>query len=127
MALKLSNNAISSLASSITASDTSIALKAGDGAKFPTLGAGDYHPATISKPDGSLEIVRVTARSGDTLTVTRAQEGTTALSFAAGSIIEVRLTAATVEEINTITSSEVTTALGYDPLNSALALSIALG
>ena len=93
MGLKLSNNAISTLASGITAASTSIALATGTGSKFPTLGAGDYFPATIAKPDGTFEIVRVTARSGDTLTVTRAQEGTTALSFNAFSMIELRLTA----------------------------------
>lgn len=96
MELKLSNNAISTLASGIAAGATSISLASGTGSKFPTLGAGDYFPATISKPDGSFEIVRVTARSGDTLTVTRAQEGTTALAFDANSLIELRLTADTV-------------------------------
>jgi hypothetical protein len=119
MALKLSNNAISSLLSAITADSTSIILKSGDGAKFPSLGAGDYFPATLSKSDGSLEVVRVTGRSGDTLTATRAQEGTTALSFSAGALIELRLTAATVEDINTITSLKVTTALGFTPLDAA--------
>lgn len=96
MALKLTNNAISQLASSITPAETSITLKAGAGSKFPTLGAGDYFPCTISKADGTFEIVRVTARSGDTLTVARAQEGTTALAFDANSLIELRLTADTV-------------------------------
>jgi len=95
MGLKLTNNAISQLASSVTTADTSIALKTGDGSKFPTLVAGDYFPATISKPDGTFEIVKCTARSGDTLTVTRAQEGTTALAFTAGTLIELRLTAET--------------------------------
>lgn len=92
MGLKLSNNAISTLASGITAASTSIALATGTGSKFPTLAAGDYFPATISNNSG-FEIVTVTARSGDTLTVTRAQEGTTALSFNAFSMIELRLTA----------------------------------
>lgn len=96
MGLKLSNNAISQLASSITSAATTITLKAGDGSKFPTLSAGDYHPATLSKADGSVEIVKVTARSGDVLTVTRAQEATTALAFDANSLIELRLTADTV-------------------------------
>lgn len=95
MGLKLSNNAISTLASGITAASTSIALATGTGSKFPTLAAGDYFPATISNNSG-FEIVTVTARSGDTLTVTRAQEGTTALSFSAGNLIELRLTADTV-------------------------------
>jgi len=105
VALKLSNNAISRLASAITAGATSISVASGEGAKFPTLGAGDYFPATLSKADGSYEIVNVTARSGDTLTATRGQEGTTALSFSAGTLIELRLTAATVEDINTWTQS----------------------
>ena len=95
MGLKLANNAISTLASGITAASTSIALATGTGSKFPTLAAGDYFPATISKSDGTFEIVTVTARSGDTLTVTRAQEGTTALAFDANSLIELRLTADT--------------------------------
>lgn len=110
MGLKLSNNAISTLASGITGASTSIALAAGDGSKFPTLGAGDYFPATISKPDGTLEIVRVTARSGDTLTVTRAQEGTTALAFDAGSLIELRLTAAIVEALENSYDKQTITA-----------------
>ena len=96
MGLKLSINAISQLASSITAAATSVTLKTGDGAKFPALGAGDYFQCTISKPDGTFEIVSVTARSGDTLTVTRAQEGTTATAFLVGSLVELRLTADTV-------------------------------
>ena len=97
MGLKLTNNAISVLASGIAAGATSIALAAGTGSRFPTLGASDYHPATISKPDGTFEIVKVTARSGDMLTVTRAQEGTTALSFNAGDLIELRITASTID------------------------------
>lgn len=99
MGLKLANNAISVLASGITTGATTITLAAGTGSRFPSLGAGDYHPATISKPDGTFEIVKVTARSGDTLTVTRAQEGTAALSFAAGSIVEVRLTVQTLYDL----------------------------
>jgi hypothetical protein len=111
MGLKLSNNAISQLASAITASDTLITLNSGDGSKFPTLGSGDYHPATISKPDGTFEIVKVTARSGDTLTVTRAQEGTTALSFTQNCIVELRLTAETIAEFENRTISTTAEAI----------------
>lgn len=109
MALKLSNNAISRLASAITADATSISLAAGTGSRFPTLGVGDHHPATLSKSDGSFEIVKVTARSGDTLTATRAQEGTTALSFDADSLIEIRITAGTFDSITGLdTSNDLT-------------------
>lgn len=107
MGLKLSNNAISRLASNLTSSGTSISLVPGDGALFPILGAGDYFPATLSKADGTIEIIKVTARSSDTLTVTRAQEGTAAQAFNANDRIEVRLTAATVETINTLADNSV--------------------
>lgn len=60
---------------------TSIVLSSGDGANFPSTFAynvvwwnsTDY---TAPEDDPSVEIVRVTARTSDTLTVTRAQEGT---------------------------------------------------
>lgn len=62
------------------ASATSVVLIGGDGGKLPAVpfnvvwwNATDYpDPAD----DPAVEIVRVTARSTDTLTVTRAQEGT---------------------------------------------------
>lgn len=125
MGLKLSNNAISRLASAIASGDTSISVASGEGAKFPTLGAGDYFPATLSKSDGSYEIVNVTARSGDTLTAVRAREGTTALDFDANALIELRLTALTIETItakldgiapgatNVTDTSQLTNGAGY--------------
>jgi hypothetical protein len=68
------------------ASDTSIALTAGHGARLPQPSTDgefnitwwnftDYPNPT---DDPNKEIVRVTARSTDTLTVTRGQEGITA-------------------------------------------------
>ncbi|AFN39129.1 tail fiber protein [Burkholderia phage BcepMigl] len=92
MALKLSNNSVSKLASSLTAGATSLAVLPGEGAKFPTLAAGDWFPLTVVKSDGSLEIMRCTARTTDTLTVSRAQEGTAALAFSAGDRVELRFT-----------------------------------
>lgn len=100
MGLKLSNNAISRLASGIAAGDLSLTVTAGEGARFPVLGVGDYFPATIRRrSDDELEIVRVTARSSDTFTIERAREDTTALAFIAGDIIELRLTVATFDDI----------------------------
>lgn len=101
MGLKLSNNAISRLASGITNSDITISLTPGSGALFPALTAGDWFPATIVKANGTLEIVRVTGRSVDVLTVTRAQESTTAKAFNAGDMIELRLTAGAIATIET--------------------------
>ncbi|MBB3947051.1 hypothetical protein GGQ73_003015 [Rhizobium skierniewicense] len=96
MGLKLSNNAVSSLSASITAAATSLAVQGADAGKFPVLAAGDWCPATIIDAAGNMEIVRVTARNGSTLTVTRAQEATTAKAFATGSRIDVRLTAGSI-------------------------------
>lgn len=95
MGLKLKNDAVSRLASGISSSDTSITLLPGTGLLFPTLSSGDYFPATLIKVDGSREIVKVTARSTDVLTVVRAQEGTVAQTFNANDRIELRLTAET--------------------------------
>ena len=99
MPIKLANNSSGTLATAINASDTGIALTTGDGVDFPTLGSGDYFYATITSTQGTQEIVKVTARSGDSLTVVRAQEGTTAAGFAVGSRFELRVTAQSVEDL----------------------------
>ena len=96
MPVILKNNAFGFLQSAISNSDTSLVLQSGYGANFPSLGAGDYFYTTISPTSGASEIVKCTARSGDSLTVVRAQEGTSALAFSAGSRIELRVTAQSV-------------------------------
>jgi hypothetical protein len=93
MGIQLKNNAVGYLATAISASDTGAVLQTGNGASFPALGAGDYFYATLESTGGAMEVVKVTARSGDSLTIARAQEGTTAQSFAAGSRFELRVTA----------------------------------
>ena len=98
MPIKLANNSSGTLATAISASDTGISLTTGDGAEFPTLSAGDYFYATITSSGGTQEIVKATARSGDSLTVVRAQEGTSAAGFAAGARFELRVTAASIQE-----------------------------
>jgi hypothetical protein len=92
--LKLTNNAIGRLTAGMSAVDTTATLVSGNGALFPTLGVGEFFPATIIRAsDLAREIVKVTARSTDVLTVARAQEGTSALVFIAGDRVELRLTA----------------------------------
>lgn len=99
--LKLANNAISRLSAGISDVATNVSVMPGDGAKYPALTAGQYFPATfIRASDGAVEIVKVTARATDVLTIVRAQEGTAALTLLASDRIEVRLTAATfIDEI----------------------------
>lgn len=98
MAIKFTNNASGVLASSITNSATSISLTTGQGALFPALSAGDFFYATLVDSSNNLEIVKVTDRSTDTLTVTRAQDNTTARAFTAGDKLELRPVAAVFSE-----------------------------
>lgn len=95
MGIKFTNNAATLLASGITNVATSLAVTAGHGVKFPTLTASDFTYVTIidAAAPSTFEVVKVTARSTDTFTIVRAQEGTTALAWSAGAKIELRLTA----------------------------------
>ena len=123
MGIKLSNNAFGTLAASINSSATSITLTTGQGARFPSLSAGDYFYATLIDTSNNLEIVKCTARSTDVLTVTRAQESTTARAYSTGDRIEIRLTAQTfIDAVNEIgptqVSDENNTSTGYFDLPS---------
>ena len=95
--VRFSNNAVSRLAANITNAATTISLTPGDGAKFPVISGTQFFMATLIKSTGETEIVKVTARATDTLTVVRAAEpvGATqvAYAFSAGDRIEQRLTA----------------------------------
>ena len=94
MAVLFTNNASSTLASAISNSQTSLTLATGSGSLFPSISGSDYFYATIVNSSNLIEIVRVTARSGDVLTVVRGQEGTTARAYSSGDKVEVRVTAA---------------------------------
>lgn len=104
MGIKLANNAFGTLAAGIASGATSITLTTGHGARFPPLSAGDYFYATLIDTSNNLEIVKCTARSTDVLTVTRAQEGTTARAYSAGDRIEIRLTAQTFSDVVDVTA-----------------------
>ena len=93
MTALLANNATSTLASAITDTDTTVVLATNDGASFPSPTGDEWFPLTLQN-SSSMEIVRVTARSGDSLQVVRAQEGTTAQAFSVGDNAELRFTEA---------------------------------
>lgn len=100
MALKLANNAVSRLAASITEIASSVSIQSADIGKFPLLAEGDWHPVTIFDAAGNMEILKVTARNGNVLTVERGQEGTAAKPFSADSGIEIRLTSGIINVIS---------------------------
>lgn len=94
MGVKFKNNAFSTLDTAISAADVGLTVAYGDGTLFPAAGAGDYFYMTIqvSADDDTHEIVKVTARTGDSMTIVRAQESTTARAFTAGAMCELRVT-----------------------------------
>lgn len=97
---QFTNNAASTLASGITAGDTSITVAAGTGGAFPTLTGSQFCYCTLQNTTGTVvEIVKVTARSGDVFTVVRAQDNTSASSFSTGDKFELRLTAGELTEL----------------------------
>lgn len=104
MVLKLSNNATTTTAVAIGTGDTSVTVATDTGALFPIMGAGDYFYATMQTVTNAYEIVRVTARVNDTMTIVRAQEGTLAIPIPANSRFEIRVTvqniASVLEDLN---------------------------
>lgn len=95
MTVLLTNNARSLLAAAISASETVVRVRVGNGDRFPLPKAADeWFPLTLEDESGNIEIMRATARVGDTITVQRGAEGTVARAFSAGDAVELRATAA---------------------------------
>lgn len=92
------NNAVAPLVASATSGETTLSLGTGY-ANFASPTGGDYQMATIT--DGTnIEIVKITARSSTSLTVVRAQEGTTAQAWTADTCtVSARLTAGMLNKI----------------------------
>ena len=99
MVMKFTNNAASTLAGAINSSVTSLTVASGQGALFPSLGAGDYFYCTLANTAGTVEIVKVTARATDVFTIVRGQDNTTATSWSLGDKVELRLVAASLNDI----------------------------
>lgn len=79
------------LASSINSAVTTATVATGTGSTLLggiTLSAGDIFICAIDPDTSSEEIVYVTARSGDILTITRGQAGTSAIGHSTGATIQ---------------------------------------
>jgi hypothetical protein len=138
MPIKLGNNARAHLAAPLADDGSTIVLNEAEAATFPSLAVGEWFPMTLADADGHLEVVKVTERSANILTVTRAQEATEARAWLAGDRAEIRLTAGVIDQVriegeqfastaatnakntaNSYTDSTATTLRGE--LNSAIA------
>ena len=82
------------LGTPLNPSDTTLHLPTGDGALFPAVA-----PFTLQL--GTSELAKCTLRSGDTLTLSRAQEGTTAGTWPLGTTAQQVLTAGNLADIMT--------------------------
>ena len=102
MGLRFSNfgKAIVASAPSGTAG-LSFTVEAGKGVLFPALGAGDYFYGIFKDASGNREIVKIEARSSDSLTIAaigRGLDGTMARNWAAGDYFVAGLTSAALQE-----------------------------
>lgn len=94
-AVIFTNNATSRLGIDVPAASITITLEAGTGARFPTPAAAQFFPVVVSdQRTGQYEIMYCTQRVNDILTVTRAQEGTSAQDFLLGASVWSTATAA---------------------------------
>lgn len=95
-----SNNASTTLASGISNSATTIVVATGTGSLFPTISSvDDYFNVTLTDSAKHIEIVTVTARTGDTFTVMRGMENTTARDWLASDILELRITKGLLDQL----------------------------
>lgn len=104
------NNAYGSLGATLSNIATSLTLATGQGARFPSPTGGDYFLLTLVGLDGNgnenaWEIVKVTGRSTDALTIVRAQESTTAATWVSGTRVELRSTAGTFDSFTDTTQA----------------------
>lgn len=122
MTILWTNLAGTTLAAPITNSATSATLTSGGGALFPSPAAGQYFTLTLTDAANAaiFEITYCTARSGDTVTLTRGQEGTTALAFNAGDLAQTLLTAGSLQALPQL--STVNTWTGTNTFNAAVTI-----
>ena len=128
------NNGESEVGVDLAMAAVSLTLKTGDGPKFPTVPDPlvDFYLVTLSDgPNETLwEIVKVTDRVGDVLTIVRAQEGTADLAWpAVFTTVSLRETAATMgnfmnkteantEHVETVASAAGTLVLDFKESNN---------
>lgn len=135
MSLLFTNNAVSTLASGISAGAGSLTVQAADGNLFPNPTGNDEFLVTLEDASNNIEIVKCTSRSGDVLTIERAQEGTTAQAWLVGDSVELRVTAGVLSQYRQgvgdgVTSTAINLALGagniHDFIECTAALTITL-
>lgn len=101
--IKFANHAATTLASSVAVDALSFSVASGDGALFPSLSGSEYFYVTIedASDSTSFEVVKVTARSSDSFTIVRAQDGTSAAAWDSGDLVQLRLPRKAITDLET--------------------------
>ena len=96
------NRAGSVIATGISDSDTSITVRADDGAMFAAPDAAHYSILAITdaQTGRACEFVKATNRTGDVFTVVRGQLGTTAVAWESGSLIRDTITTGLIDVVS---------------------------
>jgi phage-related tail fiber protein len=121
MPQKFTNNARSTITSTIADNATSLTIQPSAADLFPVADVGtgtlpstdDWFKATLQDVSGNVEIIYVRTRNSGSPTfsnILRGQEGTTARSFVAGTVVGLRLTALDYEASITAIENLVATA-----------------
>lgn len=118
------NNASATLAAPISNAAVSVTLASGTGALFPNPSAGQQFGLTFNDAATGLltEITYCTARTGDVLTIARAQEGTVAQNWLAGDLAANLWTAgqaAAMQQSAGLTPARIVTASGVFAMSTS--------
>ena len=135
---QVANNAQSTAASGAfnnTTSPLTFSVQSGHGARFPSPGNGFYltvwnassYPDPFSDPN--MEIVLCTARTTDSLTVTRGQRGTTATAKTGSPDVRLLVDSTHISDLNTAVNSleNGTRVVAGSTLTSTASTSITFG
>ncbi|MDE3022988.1 MAG: hypothetical protein KGI54_14210 [Pseudomonadota bacterium] len=101
------NNVSVQILNTVNPGDTTITLFPGSGALLPAITGSNFITATLNDYLGRTEIITITAISGDNITVTRAQEGTTALTWQPGNLVDLRITRDTLVRLQNPAANSV--------------------
>ncbi len=111
---KKKNFALGTLSSQLLIGGTSLVLQTGEGTLFPDTGSGNTFMAVIwgsgyatPQSDSSREIIVAYRSSGDTFTITRGQEGTSAKQWEINDNFMLTATAGVFDEYETAVNGKV--------------------
>jgi hypothetical protein len=104
--VKYSNYFKTTLSATVATGASTIDVRSVSG--LPTITGSEYYYLTITRAsDNAKEIVKVTSLSTLELTVTRAQDSTTALAFAVGDKVELLVVSALLDDLYSELSTEI--------------------